>query len=50
MGKCQLCDSHINGRLQNMMKCEEVYLKTSSILRQLGVYVRFCYGPALVGT
>ena len=31
MGKCQLCDSHINGRLQNTVKSEEMYLKAYAV-------------------
>ena len=34
MGKCQLCDSHINGRLRNTPKYEEVYLKVCTCLRE----------------
>ena len=31
MGKCQLCDSHINARLRDMMRREEVYLKAYAV-------------------
>ena len=45
MGKCQLCDSHTNGRLQDTLKYEEVYLKAYTNVRgakrELGAYFRF---------
>ena len=35
MGKLQLCDSHINGRLQNTVKYErEVYLRAYAGVRE----------------
>ena len=50
MGKCQLSDSHVNGRLQNTVKQEEEYLNAYAVLREtqaeLGACFRF-YGTGV---
>ena len=43
MGKCQLCDSHINGRLRDTVKQEEVYLKAYAVLREANRELCACF-------